>query len=119
MSHIGKALRLLSLKPDPDYHNSIKESISAVESACKVLTGDKSGGLAKALKKLCSSMPMHQSLQDAILKLYGYASNENGIRHAILDSSDVGFSEAKFMVVVCSAYVNFIADKVTRQPSDR
>src|SRR5262249_26088548 len=35
--HIDTALHLLGKKPDPDYRNSIKESISAVESICKLL----------------------------------------------------------------------------------
>lgn len=46
------------------------------------------------------------------MKLYGYASDEDGIRHPILDSTNVGFAEAKFMLVSCSAFVNFILEKV-------
>src|SRR5260221_2723001 len=36
--HLRQALILLSNKKNPDYRNSIKESISAVESAAKVIT---------------------------------------------------------------------------------
>jgi hypothetical protein len=43
--------------------------------------------------------------------LYGYTSDESGIRHAILESKDIGFAEAKFMLVTCSAFVNFAVDK--------
>lgn len=37
--HILKANKLLADRIQPDYENSIKESISAVEALCKILTG--------------------------------------------------------------------------------
>jgi hypothetical protein len=37
--HFTTSIRLLSDRENPDYRNSIKESISAVEAACKDLTG--------------------------------------------------------------------------------
>lgn len=43
--HIKEALELYSDREKPDYENSIKESISAVESMCCVITG-KSGAQA-------------------------------------------------------------------------
>ena len=38
--HIKKALSLYSDRLHPDYENSIKESISAVESMCCIITGE-------------------------------------------------------------------------------
>ena len=38
-NHIEKALELLQKRQNPDYENSIKESISAVESLCSIITG--------------------------------------------------------------------------------
>ena len=37
--HLKKALEYLANRKNPDYRNSIKESISAVESLCKYITG--------------------------------------------------------------------------------
>ncbi|MCM1237081.1 MAG: hypothetical protein NC489_43960, partial [Ruminococcus flavefaciens] len=48
-TQIQKALRLLSDREKPDYKNSIKESISAVESICKIIAGN-SATLGDALK---------------------------------------------------------------------
>lgn len=109
--HINNALHLLGKKPNPDYPNSIKESISAVESACKLITGDKSGGLNRALNELSKKASLHGSLRRGFSSLYGYASDEDGIRHAILDDVNVGFAEAKYMLVTCSAFVNFVVEK--------
>jgi hypothetical protein len=109
--HIKKALSLLGKKPEPDYANSIKESISAVESVCKLITGEKSGGLDKALAKLDAQVSFHAGLKKGFLSLYGYTSDQDGIRHAILEQKDIGFAEAKYMLVTCSAFVNFVLEK--------
>lgn len=109
--HILKALHLLGKKPEPDYRNSIKESISAVEGICKLLTDEKSGGIKVALEKLSSKVHLHESFKKSLLSLYGYTSDEAGIRHPILEEKDVGFAEAKFMLVTCSAFANFLIDK--------
>lgn len=109
--HITKALNLLGKKPEPDYANSIKESISAVESICKLITGEKSGGIDKALAKLSEQASLHPVLKIALSKLYAYTSDEGGIRHAMLETENVGFAEAKFMLVACSAFVNFVLEK--------
>jgi hypothetical protein len=109
--HVIKASSLLSKKPNPDYHNSIKESISAVEGVCKLLTGKKSGGITSALTVLSKKVNLHTSLREGYIKIYGYTSDEGGIRHPMLEDNNVGFEEAKYMLVSCSAFVNYILDK--------
>lgn len=49
-THLEAALRMLSDKEAPDYRNSVKESISSVEAACRLITGDSSASLGDALK---------------------------------------------------------------------
>ncbi len=112
--HLKTALNLLGKKPEPDYRNSIKESISAVESIVKQITGSQSSGLSNALGKLSEHSEIHGALKSAFNKLYGYTSDESGIRHAILDDPNIGFDEAKFMVVSCSAFVNFLISKAEK-----
>lgn len=109
-SHITKALGFLSDRENPDYKNCIKESISAVENICQILVGDTNATLGKALKKLESNgIYIHKSMEEAFSKLYGYASDEGGIRHAEgMFESDVSFEDAKFMLVACSAFINYL-----------
>jgi hypothetical protein len=109
--HIRTALQLLGKKPKPDYRNAIKESISAVESIVKQISDKESLGLEGALKELSKHIKIHGALQSGFIKLYGYSSDEDGIRHPILDQPKVGFAEAKFMIVACSAFVNFLISK--------
>lgn len=49
-SHLKTSLKLLSDLKKPDYRNSIKESISAVEALCKIIIGDNKTTLGQALK---------------------------------------------------------------------
>lgn len=110
--HISSALRLLSDRENPDYRNSIKESISAVESVCKVVVGDDGATLGRALNILEEHDQIHGALKAGISSLYGYTSDAEGIRHAMLEEPTVTFSDAKFMLLACSAFVNYVIGKV-------
>ncbi len=110
-AHIASALRLLAKRPEPDYRNSIKESVSAVEALAKQLGTPNSQGLAGALTELGKKVAIHGALRAGLLSLYGYTSDEGGIRHAMLEEPNVGYDDAKYMAVACSAFVNFLAAK--------
>lgn len=69
------------------------------------------GGLDAAIKELAKHVEIHKGLQAGFLSLYGYTSGTGGIRHALLEETNVGFDEAKFMLVACSAFVNFLVSK--------
>ena len=107
-AHLRRALDLLSRKSSPDYRNSIKESISAVESVSCALTGSKSATLGAALKILGQKHELHPALRDGFLKLYGYTSDGDGIRHAMLEEPDLSQADAIYFLVSCSAFVNYL-----------
>lgn len=109
--HMRKALEHYSDRKNPDYENSIKESISAVEALCCIITENNKATLGEAIKKIEEKLPLHGSLKDAISKLYGYTSDENGIRHAGIDFKGASSEDAKYMLVICSAFVNYIIEK--------
>jgi hypothetical protein len=79
--HLNNALRLLSDRATPDYVNSVKESITAVESACQHVLGKKVTA-GEGLKKLKDELNLHPALADGFSKLYGFTSTAGGIRHA-------------------------------------
>ncbi|WP_201546914.1 AbiJ-NTD4 domain-containing protein [Psychrobacter lutiphocae] len=111
-THLRTALEYLSSRENPDYRNSIKESISAVESFCKILTGDSTATLGKALNKIEKSHKIHGALRSAFTALYGYTSDSGGIRHSLLeDNIEVSMEDAKFMLVSCSAFINYLKAK--------
>jgi hypothetical protein len=109
--HLQTAISLFSKKPEPDYRNSIKEAISAVEAVARVVTENPKATLGEALRKIDERMAIHPALREAMNKLYGYTSDEGGIRHAMLEQSNIDEAEAKFMIVTCSAFVNFCVQR--------
>lgn len=109
--HIQSAIALFSKKPRADYRNSIKESISAVEAAARVVTGNPKATLGEALKVLSGKIAIHPAMKDGMNKFYGYTNDAAGIRHALLEESSNDEVEAKFMLVTCSAFVNFCVQR--------
>ena len=110
--HISKANKLLADRVHPDYENSIKESISAVEAIGEVITGNT--GKDTTLSNLLNTMEskgvmIHGSLKSAFKTLYGYTCDANGIRHAgNIGGPSSTFEEAKFMLVACCAFINYL-----------
>jgi hypothetical protein len=112
-THLLRALELLSDRTAPDYRNSIKEAISAVESLVAKVIGTDKGTLGQLLKRLDDKVCLHPALRNAFSSLYGYTSDGGGIRHALMESEVVSFDDAKFFLVVCSAFVNFVDGKIS------
>lgn len=110
-THIQEALIKLSDREHPDYRNSIKESISAVEAVCRYITGEST--LDKAMPKLKKKgIIIPDMLEDGMKKNYYFTNGTAGIRHALMDESvSVDFEEAKYMLVTCSAFVNYLKAK--------
>ena len=107
--HIKNALSLFSRRENPDYRNSIKESISAVESITREITGEDSvsAGVDKLEKH---GIKLHGAHRNALKKLYGFTSDADGIRHASTNNEplDINRNTARFMLIACSAFVNYI-----------
>lgn len=113
-THLRRALELLASREAPDYRNSIKESISSVESLAAFAVGADKGTLGQLIKKLEDEIQLHPALRTAFSSLYGYTSDEGGIRHALMESENVRFEDAKFFLVVCSAFINFVESKIAK-----
>ncbi len=111
--HIKLAVTHLSNKNNPDYRNSIKEAISAVEHICRKVTNEST--LDGALKKLKNNnLLLNNQFIEGIEKLYHYTNGKEDIRHSLMNESNVEFEEAKFMLVICSAFCNYIIGKISK-----
>jgi hypothetical protein len=113
-THIKTALDLLTDRKSPDYRNSIKESISAVEAISELIAKNPKATLKQALKEIENKVGLHPALKNAFSSLYGYTSSADGIRHALLDEPTLTFVDAKFMLVSCSAFVNYLVTKASQ-----
>lgn len=112
--HLENALKMLSDKGSPDYRNSIKESISAVESISKVLSSGSKNSLGSALDKIKGKIKLHPALERGFKQIYGYTSDTDGIRHALMEESTCDFEDAKYMLVSCSAFINYLLVKADK-----
>ena len=111
-AHIRKAVDSFSNRKAPDYENTIKDSISAVEAMCCIITENPKATLGETLKKLESKgIKLHKALQSAMSSLYGYTSDEGGIRHGSIDFAGESSEDAKYMLISCSAFVNYLIEK--------
>jgi len=109
--HVHQAVVCLSDRKNPDFRNSIKESISAVEAICSTIVGKPHATLSKALARIETKIPIHKAQKEAFESLYGYSSDAEGIRHALLDKGTLTADDAKFMLVSCSAFIEFLVSK--------
>lgn len=105
--HIQYALKHFSDKQEPNYADSIKQSISALESLVQILL-EKKGTLGKLIDEL----NVHPALKEGFKKLYGWTSDDGGIRHGkCKEKFEPGIAEARYMLVTVSAFINYLINK--------
>jgi len=116
-AQLREALKKLADRKSPDYRGSIKESISAVEGILRIIAKQQVTSFDNALMwiKKRHIIKLHPALEDAFKKMYNYTSDsKQGIRHALLDEPNLTFEDAKFMLVACSAFINYLVSKVSK-----
>ena len=95
-----------------DYPGAVRESIHAVESTARQISPN-TRTLDPALSTLEKSGALHPAMKKAFSNLYGYTSDEQGIRHALIDNPrpNVGRDEAVFMLGACASFSSYLARK--------
>jgi len=110
-THLSKSLGLLGDRQRPDAENAMKEAVSAVEATCSAIVG-KRATLGEALKKLeHAGVLLHPALKESWLKIYGYSSDADGIRHALHGDSNATVDDALYFLISCSAFVSLLTAK--------
>ena len=107
-THIRSASQHIN---EGDWASSIRESIHAVESVARQIDPGEAKTLGAALNALEKrGMLQHKALKDAFSKLYGYTSDEHGIRHALLleGEANVTADEALLMLGACASFASYL-----------
>ena len=106
-AHLRKAAERINAG---DCAGSVRESIHAVESVARQLDPGAEKTLKPALAALEKRGALHPALKDAFSKLYGYTSDEQGVRHALLDraNAQVDRDEAVFMLGACASFASYL-----------
>ena len=113
--HMEKALKLFSDREKPDYANTVKESVSAVESLVKEWTGKEfKSGMAQLAKD--GILPNDHApkgkpfLPEAVSNIWGYANKTS--RHGLKSGeSPPDADTARFILVICAAFVNYMTTR--------
>jgi hypothetical protein len=94
-----------------DAAGSVREGMQAVEAVARIITEQKT--FADALKVLEKQWKIHPALKAAFSRLYGYTSDEQGIRHPLIDDANAAVDEtdALFMFGACAAFVTYLIQK--------
>ena len=92
-----------------DWPGAVRESIHAVESVARLLAPD-ANTLSPALAELERGGQLHPALKEAFSRLYGYTSDEEGIRHPLIENAEspVGQDEAVFMLGACASFSSYL-----------
>lgn len=110
VTHLRKASECINRA---DWAGCMRESIHAVESVARQFDPGGAGTLGPALASLEKHGRLHPALKKAFSNLYGYTSDQQGIRHALLDrdTADVSMDEAVFMLGACASFASYLARK--------
>jgi hypothetical protein len=114
---IKKAFIEFSNLKNPDYPNTIKDSLCAVESLCKIIANNGAKTLPDTLPILKNeaNIELHPSLAKSLDSLYGYRNVKSGVSHGGTVQSNEGFEEAKFFLITCSEWINYLTEKAIKK----
>lgn len=108
-----KAKNFIYANPS-DFENSIKESISSVESCLMVLLNEPTGTLGKIIKRA----NLDEDIERLISQAYGLASNKDFVRHGGVAPSSLSAAEAEFFLEFAGTSILYITKKLKRAGSD-
>jgi len=95
-THLVKAVKFLNKN---NFSDSVRESISAVESVCRLIAEKPKADLTDALKEIKKKMYIHEALEKGFKILYGYTSDEKGI------------VDAQYMIGSCASFISYLINK--------
>ena len=72
------------------------------------VTSNPKATLGDALTMLEKNGHLHPALKKGFSAIYGYTNDEGGIRHAMLDEPNITVTDAKFFLVSCSTFINYL-----------
>lgn len=111
VAHLHQAAEHIKKQQYPD---SIVDSIHAVESIVCVIDPNSNSTLGQALNSLSRDRILkHPPLVKMLETLYGWTSNEPGLRHGLKNkgAADVGLDEAMLLFGACACFVDYLASK--------
>lgn len=102
-----------------DWAGSVRDSIHSVESVARQLAPSENT-LGGALRVIEKRGHLHGALKAAFDKLYGYSSDAEGVRHALVFEREANVDEvdALFMLGACASFVTYLLARTAEDADD-
>ena len=71
------------------------------------------GSVNQLLKKLETLSELPPDTKTALSLLFAFTVSKKGLHHPLVDKDNVDYNDAKFMINVCSAFINFADSKIS------
>ena len=117
-THLRQAAERINTR---QYADSIRESISAVESVARRIA-PKGNTLGEALKSLEKrGLLKNNRLKKGFEQIYAYTNSEEGVRHSLVlkEAPEVGLDEAMFMFGACASFAAYLTNKYRQSETER
>lgn len=119
--HYDKALQFFRSPAKPDYENSVKEAVCAVEAAGKALFPQAKATTLGDLAKWFSStkdVEVPKALVNTIIGIYGYRSGGDGVGHGGASGGAATTEVAEYVLAVCASQIIYLVDVSNSQEKD-
>jgi hypothetical protein len=107
----AKAVRALSVRPEPDTANCVKDAVGAVEGVARILTGRPSAVLSGIVADLRRKKTLHPALAKCFDGLYGYRGDAEGAAHGAVTDVAVPLPEAEMALNTSAALIIYLVNK--------
>ena len=74
----------------------------------KIISGKPKAELSDALKEMEEKKLLYTALKEGFIKLYGYTSDADGIRHSMMDKPKLDAADAQYFLLSCTSFINYL-----------
>ena len=107
----AKAVRALSVRPDPDTANCVKDAVGALEGVARIVTSRPSAVLSRIVADLRDKKILHPALAKCFDGLYGYRGDAEGAAHGAVTGEPVPVAEAEMALNTSAALIIYLVNK--------
>lgn len=112
--HYSKALGFFRDRKQPDYTNTVKEAVCAIESAGKSLFPQAKaatlGNLAKWFQQKNNNIPMPPTLAKAIDNIYVLRNSGEGVAHGSTNGDEITAAIAEYILSLSASTIIYLVD---------
>lgn len=116
--HYDKALQFFRSPSKPDYENTVKEAVCAVEAAGKALfPSAKAATLGDLAKWLITTkdVSVPKALGQTLIGIYAYRSGGDGVGHGGTVGGPATVEVAEYVLAVCASQIIYLVDVANTQ----